>query len=118
MHWDGNTWSVVNYDLAAGYNDVWGTASDDVWVVGWFGAIAHWDGNAWSSVDSGVTNVLYGVQGAASDDVWAVGYSGTIVHYNGTTWSPMDAGTTDTIREGIFGGTEVPAVLERVTQVP
>src|SRR3989442_2140802 len=40
---------------------VWGSASTDVWAVGYGGTILHWDGSAWSGFPSGTPNSLYGV---------------------------------------------------------
>jgi hypothetical protein len=34
---------------------VWGTAKDDVWVIGEMGRIVHYDGATWSRVDLGAT---------------------------------------------------------------
>jgi len=59
---------------------VWGSASTDVWAVGWYGTILRWDGGAWSPVASGTNANLFGVWGSASTDVWAVGYPDTILH--------------------------------------
>jgi hypothetical protein len=60
-------------------------APDDVWAVGFSGAIArtlaeHWNGSAWTVVPtangntaSGGTNVLRAVAGVSTVDLWAVG---------------------------------------------
>ena len=65
---------------------VWGTAPDDVWVVGSFGTVLHWDGATWTSVATGSTAHLESVWCAARDQVWIVGEIGTILHWDGTTW--------------------------------
>ena len=56
-----------------------GMSHDDVWVVGYAGAILHWDGNAWSSVWGGTKYTLYDVL-AVGSDVWVIGDGGTILH--------------------------------------
>src|SRR2546426_2942663 len=55
---------------------VWGSASTDVWAVGYGGTILHWDGSAWAGVPSGTPNTLYGVWGGGRTDGWAAGGAG------------------------------------------
>jgi hypothetical protein len=90
---------------------VWGSASTDVWAVGWSGTILHWDGSAWSPVSRGINADLRGVWGSASTDVWAVGWSGTILHWDGSAWSPVSRVTNDFLL-GVWGSarTDVWAV--------
>jgi hypothetical protein len=66
---------------------VWGTAADDVWVVGSFGTVLHWDGTAWASASSDTTAHLESVWCAARDACWAVGEMGTIIRWDGEVWS-------------------------------
>jgi hypothetical protein len=85
---------------------VWGTAPDDVWIVGGVteqGESYHYDGSTWSAVPvpEGV-GLLVWVYGFASDDVWAVGVDGAGAHWDGTAWSAVDFGTTEDLW-GIFG---------------
>lgn len=73
---------------------VWGTASDDVWLVGDKGTILHWNGQTLLQRDSGTTKDLYAVGGTGSGDVWFVGQDGVALHWNGT--SLADQSPTDT----------------------
>ena len=57
---------------AASFGGVWGSASDNIWVVGEGGTILHWNGQAWSSVSSGTLASLRAVWGS-EPNVWAVG---------------------------------------------
>ncbi len=88
-------WSPVASPTTAWLNEVWGSAADDVWVVGGnaleAGSIAllHYDGRAWSSVLPPTRSALYGVWGFARDDVWAVGGGGVILHFDGRAWAPV-----------------------------
>jgi len=75
-------------------NDIWGSSSSDVFMVGDSGTILHYDGSIWSSMNSGTTGYLSGVWGTSSSDVFAVGGGGTIIHYDGTSWSQMNSGTS------------------------
>jgi hypothetical protein len=99
IHWDGNRWSngpwwtstwpisspVPTYNLKS----VWGTGSDDVWVVGELGAVARFDGHGWSAVACPSSATLMSIWGRDRDDLWAVGTRGTILHWNGSTWSTV-----------------------------
>jgi hypothetical protein len=75
-HWVGGGWVALNLDEPL---DVWGRASDDVWIVGRYGAIWHWDGQSWTAQDSGTTVDLLTVTGN-DHEVWIGGDCGTILH--------------------------------------
>jgi hypothetical protein len=62
---------------------VWGSASDDVWAVGYAGTILHWDGTLCSMVPSTTTAPLDAVWGSGPRSAFAVGQDGTILG-----WSP------------------------------
>lgn len=50
LHWDGATWNEVPYAPACGngsLNGVWTEPGADVWVAGFFGAMARYDGEQW-----------------------------------------------------------------------
>ncbi|HEX8100870.1 MAG TPA: hypothetical protein VF660_11810 [Actinomycetota bacterium] len=116
MHWDGETWNVVQtpspgkgtkYPQGALLRIAWGTSSSDVWAVGryWNGTAfrnlaLHWNGTAWVRVATpnfGTgDNELRRVHGTGSNDVWAVGYyhdtnvnkdRALALHWDGTAWS-------------------------------
>ena len=118
LHWDGSRWSMVPVADSgtpySGFTSVAGTASDDVWAVGFTstgekgGTLAeHWDGTAWTVVSTPnpppdpLTSLPYprldGVTAISADDVWAVGArenvapmqgSNTLaLHWDGERWS-------------------------------
>lgn len=50
LHWDGTAWEEVAYAAACGnggLNGVWAEPGGDVWVGGFFGAMARYDGTQW-----------------------------------------------------------------------
>ena len=55
---------------------VWGTAPDDVFVVG-NRLVMHWDGSEWTATE--VEHQLYGVYAVANGPVYAVGDAGLIL---------------------------------------
>lgn len=94
--YDGNTWTDVP---GVGIDDellfkVWGTATDNVYVVGDGGAILHYDGSEWTRMDSGTAARLLTVRGRSATDIFAVGgvQQAVMLHYDGNNWSPVDVG--------------------------
>lgn len=92
---DGSQYGVIyHYDNAAWKSalpptpqlasdalcDSWGTASNELFTVGYNGRILHNDGTGPASEVSGSAQALHGVWGICPADVFAVGDSGTILH--------------------------------------
>ncbi len=95
LHFDGLKWATATGAPALGgaYFKVWGSAADDVFVVGQGGTILHFDGMSWSPMASGVGPfvTLLTVAGRARDDVYVVGGlgNGVALHYDGKSWQPV-----------------------------
>ncbi|MEK6606576.1 MAG: hypothetical protein AABZ30_02845 [Myxococcota bacterium] len=92
--YDGSVWADVDAGLGvdvARYFKVWGTAIDDVFIVGEGGVIVHFDGVNFTQMSSGTADRLITVYGRGSDDVWAVGGlgSGVVLRYDGKTWASV-----------------------------
>ena len=109
-HWDGAAWTLIaaaNPTSANVLQSVWGSASNDVWAVG-YGLrvktphkrtlIEHWDGSRWSAIPSPnatlADNILNSVSGTSPNDVWAVGiydaggvWATLAEHWDGSTWT-------------------------------
>lgn len=120
-HWNGASWSrVATPNAGIGdniINAVSGSASNDVWEVGYytFGTwrltlIEHWNGSAWSIVPSpnpnNRLNQLHGVAAISASDAWAVGHSSSgnaldqttlVQHWNGTDWSIIPSPSPGTL---------------------
>ena len=93
-HYDGEVCSLSYKTETENENncftDVWGSAADDVFVVGSSGRIYHYDGSTWSPMDSGTQENFFCVWGSSSSDVHAAGGLDTFFHYNGSIWEPME----------------------------
>lgn len=91
-------------ECTQGFQDVWGSAPDDVWAVTRklcptepaSGSIFRYDGDTWSKVRD-VEQPLYGVWGSGPEDVWAVGGISsrdtsitTVAHYDGDAWQASE----------------------------
>lgn len=93
LHYDGTAWTksstpTLSRPNVFAYFKVWGTGSDNVYVVGQRGALVHWDGAAWSEIESGTAEDLISLWGTGPDRIVAVGgrNNGEAVIYDGTSW--------------------------------
>jgi hypothetical protein len=98
MHWDGESWSIIdtpqpapcdechyvalNAVDATGPNDVWAAGGQRIQApdgfVGTHILVMHWDGSSWEVMDTPVPNgssgdFIWDVQALAPDDVWFFG---------------------------------------------
>ena len=58
IKWDGNKYQSIeipNTIFHSWINKMWGTSSNDLYVVGNGGNIAHYDGKSWQKIESGTT---------------------------------------------------------------
>lgn len=69
---------------------VWGSAEDDVWMVGANGYVGRWDGLKINQVPTGITagsepsfNSIWGVD---ANNVWIAGGSGLLLNYRSGSW--------------------------------
>jgi len=106
-HWRGNHIDGLDsfQDIASA--SIWGSGSNDVWILGFGPSLTHWNGSAMSTSalpwdTSNTQPYMDQVWGTASDDVWAVGEQ--VFHFNGQAWSAVAAGTSARFR-GIWGAT-------------
>lgn len=116
VHWDGRSWTRVdfpNLGLGVTVNDIAGVSSDDVWAVGNYQPessrhrrtlSAHWDGTRWSVVHTPriprTPHSLDDVSAVSPGDIWATGAahkagaeatrSALVEHWNGTSWSYVE----------------------------
>jgi hypothetical protein len=122
-HWNGTIWSAVEPPrVGTSYNalqDVSGTASNDVWAVGYSSEkyypnyphplAEHWNGSSWTVVKTPPVGIgeLRSVVPISPNDVWAVGQkyaspTALIEHWDGTAWTVV-SGDPGAIG-GIFNG--------------
>jgi hypothetical protein len=92
---------------------LWGSSSQDIWLVGGntpnpenglppgSERIVHFYGSGWTDVPTPSSAALFAVWGVAANDVWSGGGgftpgSGAILHYDGTAWTEL-AAVNDTV---------------------
>ncbi len=104
-HYDGSDWTRQATLPTTTYG-IWGTSSDDVWVVGANGMIYRYDGNSWNAVTSPTDLRLREIWGTAPNDVFIVGDDEAAFHWDGSTWTPVDPGGLGLYDyEGVWGNT-------------
>ncbi|HEY6458798.1 MAG TPA: hypothetical protein VIY73_01570 [Polyangiaceae bacterium] len=91
LHYDGTSWSPspLPQTLGRAFFKVWGTGSDDLYVVGELGTIWHRTGTTWAlEADSPpvATGNLTTVHGCSATEVYAVG-GDDVLRWDGTAWS-------------------------------
>jgi hypothetical protein len=64
-HYNGTTWSTMTSGTSRNLLGVWGSSSNDVFVVGDNGTVIHYDGTTWSMMKSGTNKNLQDVWGSS-----------------------------------------------------
>ena len=117
----GAPWSDPSLNLAAAnpsyrnLNGIWGSSSDNVFVVGDLGTILHFNGSGWQKIgDIPTAANLRGIWGDPSVGIYVVGDLGTILHSSdgGLKWDKIPVGTLEGLWgvHGIVSGTKVEVV--------
>jgi hypothetical protein len=79
VRWDGTNFIELPIpDILIGYgiNKIWGTSSNDLYLVGTQGLIVHYDGQRWERMESGTDVNLLDVWGSPDGSVvWACGFT-------------------------------------------
>ncbi|MEM6788936.1 MAG: hypothetical protein AAF715_15555 [Myxococcota bacterium] len=100
VRFDGSDWSVEEVSGSGFFAGVWGSADDDIWLVGDQSSATHFDGTAWTNtLAAGPDNTV--VWGSGPNDVY-VASTFEVARYDGTGWTSLDDGD---LRggEAIFG---------------
>lgn len=98
----GSSWQAASLSTSNYWRAVWGSAANDVWMVGQ-NAFVHSNGTAIDrsgSFPSGGS--YYGVAGSGINDVWAVG-SGPIQHWRGgPSWEALSNPATSVMLNAVW----------------
>lgn len=74
--------------LVSALHAVWGSALNDLYIVGLDGTVEHSRGGPWSAIDGAPQVFLRDVFGTSAGDVYIVGWGGTIARTDGVTAEP------------------------------
>lgn len=79
IYWNGNTYNSIELPDAvfqSWINKIWGSNSNDLYLVGGGGSIAHYNGTSWTKIESGTSVNLLEIWGAIDGStIWACGYT-------------------------------------------
>lgn len=115
LRYDGATWKkeeLPGEPLGVSLFKVWGTSSDDLFVVGEQGTIWHRTAAGWvnETGDPPLTpSRLFTVHGCAGDDVYAVGGQ-SVLHRDAAGWSTVPVELTNVVN-GVSCGPAGSAVI-------
>jgi hypothetical protein len=94
LHYDGVGWAPVALPTPQGaaYYKVWGTAPNNLYVVGEIGTIWHRTGAGWvlESDGSSIDSTLFTVHGCGPDEVYAVGGHHLLSSNGDGGWTDVD----------------------------
>lgn len=87
----GSTWdpiSALTDGSGQGRRQIWGSAPDDVWVVGpGEGEARHFNGADWEQADLGLEGFSpSAISGSAADEVFVASPDGSVLRFNGSGW--------------------------------
>ncbi len=63
-HWNGTQFLSIYIGMGMSINKIWGSSSNDLYVVGNSGKIAHYNGTNWHRIESGTTLEFMDIYGA------------------------------------------------------
>jgi len=106
-HFDGSGWSQKATGLSTAFNDdrlenVWGSSSSNVYVVGRKGIVLRWDGFSVQRVNTGFSESAFSVFGFGPNDVYVTDDIG-VIHFDGTSWTRVAIGAVGEVPIGIWG---------------
>ena len=94
IRYDGSKWSNVTvpdlkHDGVHALFKVWGTASDNVYMVGQNGTILHWNGSKLVDETPDTDKDLISLWGTGEDNILVVGGrgNGVLARWDGESWS-------------------------------
>ena len=101
IHWDGSDY--VEYELSdevfqSWVNKIWGTSSEDLYVVGNAGNIAHYENGVWTKIESETTLDLTDIYGDSGGNLYAAGVN--IAEIKGVVVKGDQSGNWNVMIEG------------------
>jgi hypothetical protein len=103
LHESGAGETALGLDKAQFLLAVWGSSTNDVWVVAPSGIVHVLNGGSGGSYPVVPTTAqMRALWGTSAQDVWAVGDGGNVMHYDGSQWVSAASEATQALR-GVWG---------------
>jgi hypothetical protein len=98
LHFDGASWTPgsLSQTLGRAFFKVWGTSTDNLYVVGEAATIWHHTGGAWTRESNPAKGNLTTVAGCSASEVYAVG-GRDVLRSDGATWTHVDVTLTNDV---------------------
>ena len=106
INWNGNQYNPVPIPWGPYWiNKIWGTSSNDIYIVGYNGKIAHHQNSNWSIEESGTTVDLLDIWGGSDGTLWSCGHTGdyntsVLLRNTGFGWEKIYEGNSETQNNG------------------
>ena len=85
--WSGSSWTTTSCG-AGPLRAVHGAAANDVWAVGFAGAVCHFDGSTWTLFTTPLgASAFASVWTGGSNEAWAGTFDGAILRWAGASWT-------------------------------
>jgi hypothetical protein len=116
LHWDGKAWSKValpgSSAMGRSLYKIWGTSSDNLYVVGEYGTIWHKKGADWQleSDPPLASGTLFTVAGSGASEVYAVG-GFDVLRSDGSSWQKVDVSLGNGVNGVASGGAAEAAIV-------
>jgi hypothetical protein len=84
---NGSSWSSVDTNVDISSSNllaIWGSGSDDIFVIGTNDLVLHFDGGSWQSMMHHTDSFPSRIWGTGPGDVYATSFGATMRHYDGT----------------------------------
>ncbi|MDS1309016.1 WD40/YVTN/BNR-like repeat-containing protein [Marinobacter xiaoshiensis] len=107
----GAQWQHMAVPTRLPLHGIWGPAANNLYAVGWMGALLHFDGAQWQLLRGGVIDEkggrfaackentpLFAIDGNDQGMAWAVGDDGVILHFDGANWQSEQSPTQVNLR--------------------
>lgn len=87
LKWNGHQWESVSLAENVDCGTLFGSARDDIWMLGVSGGIWHFDGWQWNKLQmlSGLS--FQGGVALSKTEAYGVGLTGTVLKWDGSSWS-------------------------------
>lgn len=95
---------------------VWGSAADNVYIVGQRGAVVRWDGRVWTELTLDTDEDLISIWGSSADNIVTVGSrtNGVIGVWDGSSWDTRSVSPVPALN-GVWVKDETTAYVVGVT---
>jgi len=110
-HWNGIEWETEFVDEREGSGlKLWGSNSNNLYLVGTGGSISLYNGTSWQKIESGTNIDLRDIWGTNDGGIiWVTGYDSgffntVLLKYNGTIWQKLYEGSPNNQNNNYYIG--------------